>query len=71
MTQKLTVPPGNKKGTFLDFPLALNLEELQADFAILGIPFGMPYDTSSMANDQADRKNKEDTASTHAQKIPR
>ncbi len=53
MTEKLTVPPGNKGGTFLDFPLASNLDDLQADFAILGIPFGMPYDASSMANDQS------------------
>ena len=53
MTRKLTVPPGNKGATFLDFPLASNLDELEADFAILGIPFGMPYDASSMANDQS------------------
>lgn len=53
MTKTLTEPPGNKGGTFLDFPLALNLDDLQADFAVLGIPFGMPYGPSSMANDQS------------------
>jgi len=53
VTEKLTSPPGNKGGTFLDFPLASNLDDLQAHFAILGIPFGMPYDASSMANDQS------------------
>lgn len=53
VTEKLTEPPGNKGGTFLDFPLVLNLDDLQADFAILGIPFGMPYGPSSMANDQS------------------
>ena len=53
MTNGLTEPPGNKGGTFLDFPLALNLDDLQADFAILGIPFGMHYGPSSMANDQS------------------
>jgi len=53
MTKNLTVPPGNNGGTFLNFPLASNLDELQADFAILGIPFGMPYGASSMANDQS------------------
>ena len=53
MTKKLTAPPANKGGTFLDFPLASNLDDLQADFAILGIPFGMPYDASSTANDQS------------------
>lgn len=53
MTQKLTEPPGNTGGTFLDFPLALNLDKLQAHFAILGIPFGMPYDASATPNDQS------------------
>ncbi|MDX2459316.1 MAG: agmatinase, partial [Gammaproteobacteria bacterium] len=53
MTKKLTAPPGNNGGTFLDFPLASNLDDLQADFAILGVPFGMPYDASSTANDQS------------------
>lgn len=52
-TQKLTTPPGNNGRTFLNFPLALTLDELQAHFAILGIPFGKPYDASSMANDQS------------------
>jgi agmatinase len=52
-TQDITAPPGNKGGTFLDFPLASTLDDLQAHFAILGIPFGMPYDPSSMANDQS------------------
>jgi agmatinase len=49
----LTVPPAHTGGTFLDFPLALDLDDLQADFAVLGIPFGMPYSTSSLANDQS------------------
>lgn len=53
MTKNLTVPPGNNGGTFLNFPLAANLNELQADFVILGIPYGMPYDAASMANDQS------------------
>jgi agmatinase len=53
MTSELTVPPRNSSGTFLDFPLVLDLDGLQVDFAILGIPFGMPYDVASMANDQS------------------
>ncbi|MGI9271523.1 MAG: agmatinase [Woeseiaceae bacterium] len=53
MTKKLTEPPGSSGGTFLDFPFTTNLDDLQADFAVLGIPFGMPYDASSMANDQS------------------
>lgn len=64
MTSELTVPPGQTGGTFLEFPLALNLDELQADFAILGIPFGMPYSASSMANDQSNAPDAIRHAST-------
>lgn len=39
--------------TFLDFPLVTDLDNFQADIAILGIPFGMPYSPDSMANDQS------------------
>ncbi len=53
MTTKLTEAPDPSAGTFLDFPLALDLDELNADIAILGIPFGMPYSAASMANDQS------------------
>ena len=53
MTKELTVSPSHPGRTFLGFPLALDLDDLQADFAILGIPFGMPYGTSSTANDQS------------------
>ncbi len=53
MTIKLTEPPGAKPGTFLDLPLKTDLDNLEADMAILGIPFGMPYDSSMMANDQS------------------
>ena len=53
MTKTLTEAPGLLGRTFLNFPLALDLEQLQADIAILGIPFGMPYDVASMANDQS------------------
>jgi agmatinase len=53
MTQKLTQPPAATHGTFLDFPLVTDLDNLAADIAILGIPFGMPYEPSAMANDQS------------------
>jgi agmatinase len=53
MTEKLTEPPGCPSGSFLDFPLAQDLDGLKADIAILGIPFGMPYRPSEMANDQS------------------
>ncbi|MCP4187679.1 MAG: arginase [Gammaproteobacteria bacterium] len=39
--------------TFLDFPLINDLDNFQADISILGIPFGMPYEPGSMANDQS------------------
>ncbi len=50
---KLTTSPGGPARTFLDFPLELNLDELKADIAFLGIPFGMPYTPQEMANDQS------------------
>ncbi len=52
-TKKLTTAPAGAPRTFLDFPLELNLDELDADVAILGIPFGMPYSPDFMANDQS------------------
>jgi len=39
--------------TFLDFPLVSDLDSFDADIAVLGIPFGAPYDPASMANDQS------------------
>jgi len=45
--------PNASPCTFLDFPLISDLDSFQADIAILGIPFGMPYQRDSMANDQS------------------
>ncbi len=53
MPTKLTSAPSGPSRTFLDFPLALDLDSLDADIAVLGIPFGMPYRPASMANDQS------------------
>ncbi len=53
MTDILVQPPGAPPGSFLDFPLALDLDDLKADIAILGVPFGKPYWPSEMANDQS------------------
>ena len=50
---KLTRAPGAPTHTFLDFPLALDLDKLEADIAILGIPYGLPYRVDEMANDQS------------------
>lgn len=49
----LTQAPSGPCRTFLDFPLADDLDQLKADIAILGIPFGMPYSPDAMANDQS------------------
>ncbi len=53
MTDNLTQSPGCSPQTFLDFPLQLNLDQLDADIAVLGIPYGKPYRTHELANDQS------------------
>jgi agmatinase len=53
MTERLTERPGLVPQTFLDFPYTDDLDGLHADIAILGIPFGMPYQAAAMANDQS------------------
>ena len=53
MSAPLTEPPSGPARTFLDFPFAGNLDALEADIAILGVPFGMPYSADAMANDQS------------------
>ena len=53
MSQPLTQSPDTPPATFLDFPLALDLDQLDADIAILGIPYGLPYRPHEMANDQS------------------
>ena len=49
----LTKAPGVPPSTFLNYPLELNLDDLDADIAILGIPYGLPYRSDEMANDQS------------------
>ena len=53
MTEPLICPPGTPPATFLNFPLSRDLDCLDTHIAILGIPFGMPYRPSEMANDQS------------------
>ena len=53
MSAPLTAPPSGPVRTFLDFPYAGDLDALKADFAILGVPFGLPYAAETMANDQS------------------
>ena len=51
MSPTRTLPPFNGH-TFLGLPLCTDLEALQADFAILGIPVGCPYPGDVFPNDQ-------------------
>lgn len=48
----LTVAPRQIRQTFMDFDLALDLEHLEADIAILGVPYGDPYNIDEVTNDQ-------------------
>ncbi|MEE2981444.1 MAG: agmatinase [Pseudomonadota bacterium] len=43
MTLPLTVPPRQGLLTFMDFPLCTDLDALEADVAIIGMPYGDPY----------------------------
>jgi agmatinase len=48
----LTVPPREAFRTFLNFPFAGDLDHLQADIAIMGLPYGNPYSAEEVTNDQ-------------------
>ena len=52
MNEALTVHPRAGYRSFLDIPLALDLDRLQADVAILGLPYGDPYSIDEVTNDQ-------------------
>ena len=47
-----TVPPRRSYATFMDFPLQTDLSRLEADVAILGLPYGDPYSMDEVTNDQ-------------------
>jgi len=55
MTDAITKAPSGSPNSFLNCPLALDLDNLDADIAILGVPFGLPYVVSDLANDQITR----------------
>lgn len=48
----LTTAPRNVFQTFLDFPLHGDLDTLEADVAIIGMPYGDPYTIDELINDQ-------------------
>ncbi|MEQ9487963.1 MAG: agmatinase [Alphaproteobacteria bacterium] len=67
MKINLTKPPSCSPSSFLGFPLALDLDNLDADIAILGVPYGLPYEVADQANNQshapdAIRHNAQDAA---------
>ena len=53
MTYDLTTPPKREFQSFHDFPIVTDLDNLDADIAILGIPFGDPYSMGEASNDQS------------------
>jgi agmatinase len=52
MPAPLTKPPRREFQTFWDFPLATDLDRLEADVAILGLPYGAAYTIDEVSNDQ-------------------
>ncbi len=67
MNEAITAAPPGSPNSFLGFPLALDLDNLDADIAVLGVPFGLPYVAGDLANDQsrgpdAIRQNAQDAA---------
>lgn len=52
MALPLTIPPRPTTHTFMNFPLCTDLDSLEADVAILGLPFGDPYRMEEVTNDQ-------------------
>ncbi|GAB1578350.1 agmatinase [Bordetella petrii] len=51
-TQPLTVAPRTGHPTLLYSELATDLDNLRADIAIVGMPFGSPYTPQAFSNDQ-------------------
>ncbi|HUK07037.1 MAG TPA: agmatinase [Stellaceae bacterium] len=52
MPMFLTQSPAQGPGSFLRAPVITDLDALQADVAILGIPYGDPYSIDEVTNDQ-------------------
>ena len=52
MASDLTSTPKKEFQSFHDFPIVTDLDNLEADIAILGIPFGDPYSMAEASNDQ-------------------
>ena len=50
--EKLTETPKGGRG-FLGFPVHTDLNNLDAEIAILGVPYGLPYTPDDLSNDQS------------------
>lgn len=53
MSETLTVAPRAATATFMNFPLHTDIATLEADVAIIGMPYGDPYAMSEVSNDQS------------------
>ncbi|MBT6095737.1 MAG: arginase [Rhodospirillaceae bacterium] len=54
MSKQLTEAPSRTPGSFLNFPLVTDLDDLNAHIAILGVPYGLPYKMGGGANPQSE-----------------
>jgi agmatinase len=52
-TGALTEAPRTPFQTFLNVPLMLDLDALDTDIAVLGLPYGAPYSMAEVTNDQS------------------
>lgn len=53
MSNKITAAPKKEFCSFFDAPIETDFSKLDADIAILGIPFGDPYTMEEIVNDQS------------------
>ena len=63
----LTELPKGKSIGFLGVPLNLDLDNLDAEIVIMGVPYGLPYYPNELSNDQSTapdilRLNAQDSA---------
>ena len=66
MKESLVIAPRREFTTFLDFPLCTDLDSLDADIAIIGMPYGDPYSIDEVTNDQTNAPTAVRRASDHA-----
>ncbi len=64
MPSRLTEAPRAPFQTFLNFPLVTDLEQVDAEVAVLGLPYGAPYSMAEVTNDQSNAPTAVRHAST-------